>query len=408
MRDMRFFSWSTPITFIVIVAIDFLLNLNPNVGFYCNKLILKRHLQNFNNPVLLENLDFRNYIQSYVSIESKKKLESGIYNGKDNQQLLADWATIDSLFSNREVNCYWKKDYLYNHIDGMGNKNVAAIYNEFMTFCKDTASTSQVRDIYNTHIEGRASHEIEIKKTVDNFNLEMHLFLPDQNVFKGERPTIVYLHGGSWSEGKPDWFFNSANEDTKQGWVATAVEYRIKGRHGNYPFESVKDSKTAIRWLRENANRYNIETNQIVVTGNSAGGHLALATSLVDTWNEESDDVSIDAKPNVVIVNSAVYDLTVENSKWIAESKADKNIVKEIAPNSLIKPSSTKFLLIHGENDRRCTFASAEYFHNKMKVLGSDIELHKIENADHFIWFGEKASQVYKITNDYIDKLEFE
>jgi len=222
------------------------------------------------------------------------------------------------------------------------------------------------------------------------------------------RPTIAYFHGGSWSEGKPDWFFDTGKEYAKKGWVAVAVEYRIKGRHGNYPFESVKDAKTAIRWLRKNSARYKIDPTKVVATGNSAGGHLVLAAALVENWNEESDDILVDAKPNIVIVNSAVYDLTVENSKWIAENQPDKDIVKEISPNSLVKPSTTKYMLIHGENDKRCTFSSAEYFFNRMKSLGNEIQLHKIADANHFIWFGKNAAKVYHITQKYLESLDLE
>ena len=74
----------------------------------------------------------------------------------------------------------------------------------------------------------------------------------------------------------------------------------------------------------------------------------------------------------------------------------------------MIKKSDTKFLLIHGENDRRCLYSTADYFYNAMKSLGNDIELHKIEGAHHFIWFGKNAAEVSKITREYIEKLHLE
>jgi len=373
-----------------------------------SKEILEKHVENLNNPEFLENRDFRNFVKSFISIISKGKLDREIYFGFDNQQLLADWVTIDSLFTHKGVNCFWKNEYLNNHIDNFGIKNIDSIFKGFISSCGELEDTSQVSDNYSAHLKGRKTHQIEIYKQVDNYDLEMHLFLPDREGTEGLRPTIAYFHGGSWSEGKPDWFFETGMEYAKNGWVAVAVEYRIKGRHGNYPFESVKDAKTAIRWLRKNSNTYGIDPNKIVATGNSAGGHLALTATLTDNWNEKNDDVSVDAKPNVVIVNSAVYDLTVENSKWIVENQPDKDVVHEISPNSLVKPSTTKFLLIHGENDRRCTFSSAEYFFQEMKAMGNEIMLHKIEDANHFIWFGKNASEVYQITHKYLESLNLE
>lgn len=366
------------------------------------------YIEKFNHYTFLKNRDFRNYVKAFISIESKEKLDRGIYFGYDNQQLLADWATIDSLFSNKEVKCFWKNEYLNSHIENFGIKNIDFFYTDFISYCGEIEDTSGVSASYSFHLKNRNTHRIEVYKQIDGYDLEIHLFLPDQEVFDGLRPTIAYFHGGSWSEGKPDWFFESGEKYAKNGWVAVAVEYRIKGRHGNYPFDSVKDAKTAIRWLRQNSNNYGIDPTKIIATGNSAGGHLALTATLAENWNEKSDNISIDSKPNVVIVNSAVYDLTVENAKWIVEKQPDKNIVKEISPNSLIKTSTTKFLLLHGENDRRCTYSSAEYFYQKMKDLHNDIELYKIEDANHFIWFGKNASEVNCITQKYLKNLNLD
>jgi len=52
--------------------------------------------------------------------------------------------------------------------------------------------------------------------------------------------------------------------------------------------------------------------------------------TLVENWNESSDNLSISAIPNVIMVNSAVFDLTVNNTKWIKEYNQNKELVKEI------------------------------------------------------------------------------
>lgn len=373
-----------------------------------NQLRLNKNLKNFNDINLLSNLALKEYIISYISVESNKRLKSGMYDKLDNQQLTADWNTIETTFKNQDVNDFWKQKYLYYHIDNLGIKNIDAFYTDFMTSSKTSEYKIKIQEIYESSKKKRESHIIETYKNVDGFKLEMHLFLPDTSVFKGNRPTIVYFHGGSWSEGKPDWFFETAKEYAKQGWVATAVEYRIKGRQGTYPFEAVKDAKSAIRWLRENSEKYKIDPNKIVATGNSAGGHLSIAISLVDNWNEKTDDISISPVPNVVIVNSAVYDLTTYSNRWITEYDENKDLVKEISPNNLIKKTSTKFLLIHGEQDRNCPYSTADYFYNKMKSLGNNVELHSIKDGEHFIWYGQHSQEVEKITRDYINTLNLE
>ncbi|MBL4605472.1 MAG: alpha/beta hydrolase [Flavobacteriaceae bacterium] len=371
-----------------------------------NQQKIRVNLLDFNNPELLSSKELRGYVKAYITIESRKKRQSGIYNTLDNQQLHADWSTIETTFTNLEVVTYWKQEYLYNHIDNIGVKNIDSFYTNLVSKNKNAETLTRVINIYEKQQKERESHTIEIYKTVDNYQLEMHLFLPDKNVFKGKRPTLVQFHGGSWSMGSPFWFFSTAKEYAKNGWVVAVVEYRIKGRQGTYPFEAVKDAKSAIRWLRENADRYSINPSKILATGNSAGGHLALATTLVENWNEKTDNLKISAKPNALIVNSAAYDLTHRNSRWVSEKLDDKNVVKEISPYHLTKRTKTKMLLIHGEKDMNCPYSNASYFYEKMKLLGNDIQLHTVKDAAHFIWFGNYP-EVGKVTAEYIQQLKF-
>ncbi|MGH1387479.1 alpha/beta hydrolase family protein [Kordia sp.] len=372
-----------------------------------NQTKLKENIKFFNDEKLLSTREIQDYISAYIGIESNKKLENSVFNTLDNQQLNADWSVIESIFTNSKVSDFWKHKYLYDHIDNLGIKNIDAIYSSFMSSCKTLEYSESISAIYNSHKKGRANHSIETYKEVDGFKLDMHLFLPNSEEFKGKRPTIVQFHGGSWSEGKPDWFFSTAEAYAKQGWVVGVVEYRIKGRQGTYPFESVKDAKSAIRWMRENAKKYHIDSDKIIVTGNSAGGHLSLATTLIDNWNESTDNLEINAKPNVIIVNSGVYDLTTNATRWITEKVQNRDIVKEISPNHLLKKSDVKILLIHGDKDRNCPYENAQYFYTEMKSLGNDIKLHTVKNAEHLIWYGKHASEVSKITDEYIKSLNF-
>ncbi|WP_299439556.1 prolyl oligopeptidase family serine peptidase [uncultured Aquimarina sp.] len=372
-----------------------------------NQSRLENLLMYFNDADNLSNESFKRFVMSYIKIKSNKKLESEIYDKLDNQKLHANWDVMDSIFTNSTVSDFWKHKYLHDHIDNLGIKNIDNIYSSFMSSCKTSEYSESISTIYNSHKKGRANHIIETYKEIDGYELDMHLFLPNSEDFKEKRPTIIQFHGGSWSKGKPDWFFSTAEAYAKQGWVVGVVEYRIKGKQDTYPFESVKDAKSAIRWIRENAEKYNIDSNKIIVTGNSAGGHLSLATTLIDNWNEDTDNLEISATPNVIIVNSGVYDLTTNATRWITEMMQDKDIVKEISPNHLLKKSAVKMLLIHGEKDRNCPYENAEYFYNEMKSLGNDIKLHTVKDAEHMIWYGKHSTEVSEITSEYIRNLNF-
>jgi acetyl esterase/lipase len=171
------------------------------------------------------------------------------------------------------------------------------------------------------------------------------------------------------------------------------------------------DAKSAIRWLRQHANEYNIDTNRIVASGNSAGGHLVLATALADKWNEKTDDLRYSPIPNVLMVISGVFDLNDDNTNWIKkglkERNLDENLVKEISPNYLIKKGLPPTLIIHGTQDRNVPFSTAEQFVKSTTEAENSIEFHPLEGARHFIWYGQYGEQVSEIKRKFLEKLGY-
>src|ERR1017187_99468 len=220
---------------------------------------LKGNIADFNKPELLNNSDFTNYLKAFFHYQINLELKNPVYKNSDNQELDAVWKLIPRFISNPKCREFWQCDYLYNHIDNNGIKDIESIYANFKSTCNDTVCLTKVKAIYSDDSIGGQGHLTKIYKTVGSFNLDIHLFLPDSLWSDNKKPVIIYFHGGSWSEGKPDWFFYECKSDAKRGWVACAVEYRTSGRYGTLPFDAVMDAKSAIRWLRQHASEYNME-----------------------------------------------------------------------------------------------------------------------------------------------------
>jgi acetyl esterase/lipase len=369
---------------------------------------LKANLFDFNKPALLGNSDFREYVKAYIHHKTNSELTKPKWKKQDNQYLNVAWQLISTLFTDPVCRQFWKHDYLYNHIDNVGISNIEKFYRDFLADSRDSASISKIRAMYAEDSAGRQDHLIRMYKSIEGFKLNMHVFLPDDSLKTKRRPAILFFHGGSWSEGKPDWFFETCKAYARKGWVACAVEYRIVARHNTLPFDAVKDARSAIRWIRQNASEYSIDTNKIIASGNSAGGHLVLTTALADNWNERTDDLRYGAIPNIALVNAGVYDLTDRNTAWIRAAQKDEDIVKQISPLHLVKKIHTSFLIIHGTKDRNCPFPATEEFARKMKQVGNSIEFYPLEGAEHFIWYDPKyGSRVSAIRNDFLIKLGY-
>ena len=370
---------------------------------------LKDNLKDFNKPELLSNADFKEYVRAHIYHLTSKELLAHDDKYADNKMLNIVWRIIPSIISNDSCREFWQSEYLFSHIENNGIKDTETILNYFRLSCRNDSLLKRINKIYSEDSVARQGHITEIYKSVNGTNLDLHIFLPDSTQYKGKRPVYVYFHGGSWSEGKPDFGFSSCKSYSEKGWVGVAVEYRTVSRHNSLPFESVMDARSSIRWLRKNAGLYNIDTTRIAATGNSAGGHLVLATALADKWNESTDNLLISPTPNVLLVNAGVYDLTIDNTKWITKNLKNKELVKQISPNHLEKKNMPPLLMIHGTNDQSCPYWTAKQFKDELEKTNGTFEFNQLDGAGHFIWYDPKyTGQISKWRKDFLLKLGYE
>ena len=371
---------------------------------------LDQHLKDFNNPGILSSRDFKGYVEALLRHQSSVEVKKESYKRSDNKRLDAYLNLIPKYFTNQDCKEFWQYHYLFAHLDDWGSKNTGEAVRSFVSTCKNTSYTRTIDSMYTESANSYKGHLIKSYKTVDGFNLDVHIFLPDTAYQKTKRPVIVYFSGGSWTKGTPEWdFYNCANY-AKKGWVGVSVEYRVSDRYETTPFEAVKDARSAIRWLRMNADTYNIDTNRIVASGNSAGGHLVLTTALANEMNESSDNLSISASPNLLLVNAGVYNLYAEGSTdWISRDLKDKTLVRKISPQHLLRKEIPPMLIIHGTNDRSVDYATAKIFAEEMKQVGNPFEFETLEGAPHYIWYDRRFSgKVASLRNEFLKKYGYE
>jgi acetyl esterase/lipase len=366
---------------------------------------LNKNLIHLNNPKLLNHDDVKQYIIGFLRHQSSIELQKPVYKKSDNKRLVSTLALLPKYFTNKACWEYWNYYFLNYHLEEFGVKNLEEPVKKFYSFVKDSNYVKRIDSLYNDGMNQRNNHLIKTYKIVDGYKLDMHLFLPEGTANK-KRPAIVYFNGGSWTQGNPEWSFYSCADYAKKGWVAVTVEYRLADRHNTTPFEAVMDAKSAIRWLRKHASEYGIDTNRIVATGNSAGGHLVLATAMADKWNEKTDDISINSAPNLLLVNSGVYDFIGDgNTTWISKDLKDKNTVKEISPLHLIRKGLPPMLLLHGTEDRSVAYSTAKAFADAMKNTSNDFEFQTLEGAPHHIWYDRKySSKVLALRDAFLEK----
>ncbi len=95
-------------------------------------------------------------------------------------------------------------------------------------------------------------------------------------------PTVVFLYGGRWQHGSRTEYRLLGNALTRRGFVVVVPDYRLYPEVRFPAF--VEDGAQAVRWTRNNAARFGIDTTQIFVMGHSAGAHTAALLALDERW----------------------------------------------------------------------------------------------------------------------------
>jgi acetyl esterase/lipase len=252
---------------------------------------------------------------------------------------------------------------------------------------QSTSTTTATPDMPVTII-GR-NPIVEVYKTVNDTQLEAHIFLPPGHTENDKRPVFVFFHGGGWFEGEPENGYRMCEHWAARGMVAVAFEYRLANFEAITPVECVQDAKSAIRWLRVHAAELGIDPNGIVATGGSAGGHLAVSTAMIEGFEEEGEDLSISSSPDAVVVWSAAVNLGEDS--WFAQLLGDRVHVSSLSPADYIRPGLVPMALLHGTADETVPYWTVEQFVEDMQQAENRCELYTYEGGGHLFHIANRA-----------------
>ncbi len=110
-------------------------------------------------------------------------------------------------------------------------------------------------------------------------NVELKLDVYQRADVATPQPTVIHMHGGFWVAGTKEGSIMALMPWFEMGWNVVNVEYRL-GRQALAP-AAVEDCMCALRFVNNQAKTYNIDPTRLVVTGESAGGHLALSLGMI-------------------------------------------------------------------------------------------------------------------------------
>lgn len=211
-------------------------------------------------------------------------------------------------------------------------------------------------------------------------------------------PVLLQIHGGGWMIGdKREQGLPLMNRLAANGWVCVNANYRLSP-HATFP-EHVIDCKSALAWIRRHVAKYGGDPDFVVVTGGSAGGHLAAMIALTANDPEYQPGFEeVDTTVAAAVPMYGVYDWTDRFGFWPNRGLTDvleRHIIKgsideagedyhKGSPMDRIHAGRPPFMVVHGDHDSLVPVAEARRFAEMLRECGdAEVVYAEIPGAQH-------------------------
>jgi acetyl esterase/lipase len=201
------------------------------------------------------------------------------------------------------------------------------------------------------------------------------------------RPGVIVIHGGGWVEGdKESMLQKFCLPFVEHGFVVANVEYRL-AQVAKAP-AAVNDVLEAAKWLRDRAADYKVDPNQIIVTGNSAGGQLAMMVGMAPESAGLGPSIKVAAVINFYGISDVPDQLEGPHLQayavtWVPLQPDRMELAKKLSPITYVRKGLPPLLSIHGDADPVVPYEQSVRLTRELKAAGNQAELITIPGGQH-------------------------
>lgn len=255
--------------------------------------------------------------------------------------------------------------------------------------CQPGEEVDQLPDISLTAVE--LIRDVEYGRVGDR-PLLLDIYRPITPIVS-PMPAVIWIHGGGWRAGGK--FPSRVESLARHGFFGISIEYRLSGE-AQFP-AAVEDCKCAVRWLRANAQKYNVDPDRIGVWGSSAGGHLSMMVACADGlegdggWPEYSSRVRAACAyfgPSDFISWYELYESGLSRDtapiQFLGGTMEEKPEAYWLAsPVNHVSADDPPLLLVHGDLDPVVPFEQSEIMCQAYLEAGLEVTLVMVSGAGH-------------------------
>jgi acetyl esterase/lipase len=238
------------------------------------------------------------------------------------------------------------------------------------------------------------------------------LYFPLQMPKNKKLPAILVIHGGGFNDGdkaRPR-EMNIATNLVLQNYVCMSINYKLRRKTGDVTWpQALYDAKAAVRWLRKNAERLQIDPERIGVIGCSAGGNLA--TMLALTQPQDGFDLP---EPNgrvssavscAVDFYGAVDLMNYHDMKMFNKTRAEApELYTKASPVTYVRKDAPPILLVHGTADAVVPVTQSQTLDAALTKVGAQHELVIVPDAPHTFNLQPKQRDLRPLIFDFFAK----
>lgn len=223
-----------------------------------------------------------------------------------------------------------------------------------------------------------------VYSTVGDRELLLDAYIPTDD---DPHPAVLVVHGGGWRGGNRRQLRAYAKGLANRGFSCFAIDYRLAPQH-KFPAQ-IEDCRSAVKWIRENADKYKVDPNRLGAIGYSAGGHLvSLLGNTGEAPTEENGHV--DTRLQAVVAGGAPTDFRKfdDNGKWATYlmggdlDEVPENFRNASSP-AFADATDAPTFFFSGTNDRIVPIEWSKAGYEALKAVGVKTEFYEIEGAGH-------------------------
>lgn len=261
-----------------------------------------------------------------------------------------------------------------------------------------------------------AEPEVRIEKNVsylpEGRKEKADLYLPADA--KEKHPAVVIIHGGGWTGGIKDAAreINIGTILAKEGYVCMSIDYLLHDAASDKPCwpQNLHDCKTAVRWLRANAEKLKVDVQNIGVIGGSAGGHLASmvgVTQAKDGLDPAGPYGEFSCAVNCVVDLYGPTDLVARGkaiSALRATPQGNPELYRQFSVTTYLDKNDPPFLILHGTADKTVEVSQSETLAKALGKVGVEHHLEIIPGAPHTFHLQPKQKDLRPMVIAFFNK----